>query len=390
MGALALAATLGAQIKTGTTGGGAPTGTPSTGTTTTSLPSPTTTAATTPNVTNPANDSRQIFISGRVMMADGSPVPTSVTIQRVCGGNPRSVAYTTGNGSFSFQWGQTQGVIQDASESAGRRMGMGSSTGASGGSGPSTIGCELRANLAGYRSDVVNLTNRTALDNNDVGIIVLHNLSRSEGNTVSTSSLLAPKGAKKSYERGLLALQQNKTDLAAKDFEKAVTEYPKYADAWLSLGQLRRQQGREDSARTALMKSSEADPKLLAPVLELGFLTAKQGKWEETEGFLNRAVKIAPTGYPVAWYTLAVANYNLKKYDDAEKNVRRALQYDPQHGLPREQYLLGKILREKQDYAGAAAALAAFVRLAPAEPDTAEVRAEIGELRKLQGEQAAK
>ena len=94
---------------------------------------------------------RTIFLSGKVMMDDGSPVPPNVTIQRVCTGTPQSVAYTDSKGHFSFQWGQSNGMMVDASQSSGGGFGgMSGSRGSSGSmtgssSGPSMAGCELRA-----------------------------------------------------------------------------------------------------------------------------------------------------------------------------------------------------------------------------------------------------
>src|SRR5579859_4765596 len=77
-----------------------------------------------PNNTNPNNNNRfpdqqrPIFLSGKVMLDDGTPPSEPVTIERVCNGNPRAEAYTDSKGRFSFQLGQTQGVMQDASMSS--------------------------------------------------------------------------------------------------------------------------------------------------------------------------------------------------------------------------------------------------------------------------------
>src|ERR1022692_4843252 len=61
-----------------------------------------------PNNTNtPTNrfpdQTRPIFLSGKVMLEDGTPPPESVTIEKVCNGNPRAQGYTDSKGRFSFQ-----------------------------------------------------------------------------------------------------------------------------------------------------------------------------------------------------------------------------------------------------------------------------------------------
>src|SRR5262245_12072417 len=68
---------------------------------------------------------RPIFLSGKVVLDDGTPPPTEVVIERVCNGNPRAEAYTDSKGRFSFQLGQNQGVLQDASMSSAGGGGFG-------------------------------------------------------------------------------------------------------------------------------------------------------------------------------------------------------------------------------------------------------------------------
>src|SRR5580692_7073118 len=56
-----------------------------------------------------ANTSRPIYISGKVVIEDGSAVSPNVAIERLCGGIPKTVAYTDSTGRFSFQWGGDRG-----------------------------------------------------------------------------------------------------------------------------------------------------------------------------------------------------------------------------------------------------------------------------------------
>ena len=153
----------------------------------------------------------------------------------------------------------------------------------------------------------------------------------------------------------------------------------------MNLGKLRLEQHSIGSAKAALMKAMTADPKLVAPYMELGLLAARDANWQESGKYLDRAVELDPVDFPQAWYADAVANYNLEKYDAAEKSARAAVKLDPRHVNPRSCYLLGLILDEKHDYAGAAAELTTFIKLAPNAPDLAEARARLGRLEKLTG-----
>jgi tetratricopeptide (TPR) repeat protein len=343
-----------------------------------------------------ANTARPIYISGKVVIDDGSVVPQNIVIERVCGGISKTVAYTESNGRFSFQWGNSNMIVPDASDSGSGATrsssagGFGSSQSAGGGNtlaadpfGNRMMNCELRASLAGFKSDTVNLFNRKTADSPDVGMIVLHRTAGVEGSSISVTSMMAPKDAKKAYEHGLQSLLKSKPSEAAKDFEKAVSLYPKYADAWMNLGKVRLEQQSIEPARAALKKALESDPKLVGPYMELGLLAAKDANWQDSGTYLDRAVELDPADFPQAWYADAVANYNLKKYDAAEKSAREAVKLDPRHVNPRSEYLLGLVLAEKRDYAGAIAELTAYMKLSPNAPDLAQAKDQLGQIEKL-------
>ena len=409
LAALAAMNAPGQATGTGTSSGG--TGTATSGSTTNApstvrSPTPTTTTNSTATQT-PTPIPRTIFISGKVVADDGSPLPPNVVIQRVCNGTPRSVAYTDSKGHFSFQWGQQNNVMSDASEagfSGSSSSGSGSGSGfgnaqSAGGGNPMAgdpfsnqmAGCELRAQIAGYRSDIVNLMSRNSMDNPDVGLIVVHRMGNVEGLSISATSFMAPKDAKKAYEKGLQSLLKNKPEDASKEFEKAVLAYPKYADAWMNLGKVRMQLKTPATAKEAMLKAIEADPKLVGPYVELGLLAAQQNKWEEAAPLLDRALKLDPIDFPQAWYISAAANFNLKKFDLAEKSAREAKKLDPKHVNPRTEYLLGLILAEKHDFPAAAEQFRAYLKIAPAAPDFSKVKDQLAQLEKyLEQTEAAK
>jgi tetratricopeptide (TPR) repeat protein len=288
-------------------------------------------------------------------------------------------------------------IVTDASDAgSGRRNtnsgGFGGAQSAGGASalasdpfGNRMMNCVLRASVAGFTSDTVDLFNKRSAESPDVGTIFLHQIAGVEGSSISVTSMLAPKAAKKAYEQGLQSMLKNKPEDARKDFEKAVTLYPQYADAWVNLGKLHLEQDAVAPAREALKKAMECDPKLVAPYMELGLLAARDANWLESGRYLDRAVELDPVDFPQAWYADAVANFNLAKYDAAEKAARAAIKLDPRHVNPRSTYLLGLVLTEKKDYPGAAAELAAYIKLAPNAPDLAQAKVELTRLEKLAG-----
>ena len=335
------------------------------------------------------------------MLEDGTPPPEALTIERVCNGVPHAEAYTDTKGYFSFQLGQDNGAMQDASESGmggsdglpGRTMdGLGRPSTSMQGSGLSRTSmgsdlrfsnCDIRARLAGFRSQEVSLVNRRALDNPDIGTILLHRTAPSEGSIVSAVSLAAPKDARKAYEKGLEGLKKNKTDVAARNFEKAVEAYPNYAAAWFELGKLQAAAGDFFTARGSFGYAVKADPKFVGPYLELSLLALHDEKWQDLADITDSAVRLDPFDYPQAFLFNGLAKYNLKRIDDAEKSVREALRLDTRRRYPETAHLMGLIMLRHRDYSGAAEQFRTYLQLAPTASDAEVVRSQLTAIEKV-------
>jgi tetratricopeptide (TPR) repeat protein len=329
-----------------------------------------------------------IFFSGTVMIDGGGGPAADVAIQRVCSAGPRTVAYTNGKGHFSFQWGSTGGIVQDASESGSGNgmhnaddMGASSARMAGGGlPGQTTQGCSLIAGAPGFQPAWLDLGNHRGGDNPDLGMIILHRIAGVEGTSVSITSLNAPKDAKKAWAKGTELLHKSKGAEAEKEFEKAVGIYPSYANAWFDLGRARFQRRAVAPAREAFLKAIDADDKLVGPFLELGKMAVMQRNWPDAARYLDRALQLDPVDYPRLWYEDALADYHVRNFDRAERNVREALKVPLAVRDPHADQLLGLLLMRKQDYAGADEALRAYLQLVPNAEDLATVRGQIEEI----------
>jgi tetratricopeptide (TPR) repeat protein len=338
---------------------------------------------------------RPIFISGRVLLSDGSPPPETVVIERVCNGQPRPEAYTDSKGRFSFELGRNNLVFHDASVSGiGGGPGMpGALGGNSGGFGRmgggvserDLIGCELRATLPGFRSDIVSLAQRRTFDNPDVGTIILHRLGQVEGRIISATSLAAPKDARKAFEKAQDQVKNNKPNDALKNLQKAVQIYPKYAAAWLELGKVQERQNQLEEAKKSYQQAVDADPRYINPHLQLALVAAKERNWKELANATERALKLDPYDYPQAYFYHSVASFNLQNLDAAEKSAREAQKLDPRNQFPKINHLLGVILAERRDYSGAAEQMRNYLKLAPKAQDADTVRSQLAELEKLAG-----
>jgi tetratricopeptide (TPR) repeat protein len=326
------------------------------------------------------------FLQGKVVLDDGSAPPEPVVIERVCNGRNRPETYTDGKGHFSFQLGQANSaMLADAS------VGGTGDTGRLGGSSINErelYGCDIRASLPGYRSDTVSLAGRRRLDSPDLGTIILHRLGNVEGTTISATSMLAPKDAKKAFEKGSEALKKQKYDDALKQLEKAVEIYPKYAAAWHALGQAHQKQNDTEGARRAYGQALAADSKYLGPYLQLAGLSVNEQKWKEAADTSDRLIRLDPVDFPGAYFFSAVANLNLAlageagRLDAAEKSAREGLKLDPNHRMPGIDHVLGVILANKRDFTGAAEHLKSYLEHAPGATDTEQVRRTLAEVEK--------
>ncbi len=286
---------------------------------------------------NPATDGRS-FISGKVVLEDGTPPPGPVVIERVCNTISRPQGYTDSRGYFSFQLGQNRSQMDaDSGPVYGVQKFWTRSTAAppsaSGESNLANIsGCDLwRASLPGYVSEVVRLDRADFMEHADSVTIVL---SRH-------TSLLAPTPAKKAFDSGRDAMRKDKLADARKHFEKAVEIFPQYAQAWCQLGIAMERLRDVSGARVAYGKALAEDSKFAKPYLQLAGIAARERNWQELLDTTSRLVEIDPANYPGMFFLNAVAQYNLRNFEAAETSAREALKLDTGKHHPEVNHILG-------------------------------------------------
>jgi tetratricopeptide (TPR) repeat protein len=326
----------------------------------------------------PASVLSGVFVSGKVVLDDGTELTEPAMIQTICRGQRHSETYSDARGSFSFQFGDPNPVaaaaISDASSSSvSDRSGMQS---------PRDLrDCQLQAELAGFSSQAVELSSRANLMNSvDVGRVPLHRLAHVDGTSISVTSALAPAAARKAFEKGLEQEKKGKWEDAQKSLEKAVQIYPRYATAWYQLGrlQLRNQlpnQLQSDGAQSAkhsFEQSVAADPKYVNPYDGLAQLAMLAHDWPNVIDITGKLVSLNPVNFPDAYYDNAVANCNLKNFAEAEKSALQGVRVDEAHQIPKLQYLLAMILLQKQNYQAASEHMQLFRSLAK-QPDDIEL-----------------
>jgi tetratricopeptide (TPR) repeat protein len=329
----------------------------------------------------------QSMISGNVVLDDGAPPPAGAVIIRDCAGRITREATVSPEGSFGFQLGGSNDLLPDASD-AGLPPSVNSSGLSSFSTTPDEVmsgslllaGCELRAQLGGYRSSSITLSSSLTMGMMSIGTIVLYPTVRIGGTMVSVTNLAAPKDAKKALERAEKAFQKKNLDEAEKYAQTALKAYPGYASAWFQLGEVYSQSHRIEEARSAFSKAIEADRKYVNPLVAMARLAASESKWQEAAALTDRALDLDPLDFPGSYYINALANYNLKEFAAAERSARKLERLDAPHRWPQVHLIMAGIFNHKKDWSSEADELKAYLKHAPQSSDQNQVLARISNL----------
>jgi len=382
----AFCCTTAAQRPSGGGGGGTPSGGTRTNTpgSTTTLPQPGT------GFPNTQTERQILYISGSVVLQDGTAPPEPVAIEKVCGGSAHKEGYTDSKGHYQIQLGQNF-ELQDVSESGGSGgFGMGSrsvtgnpGSGLGGVNPRELIGCELRAMLPGFQSSTVMIRVEGSFGEIRMDTITMQRLGGGSGTTISLTTMQAPNNAKKAYERAQKAISKENFKDAEKELDKAVLEFPKFAAAWALLGMIHQSSKQLDQATKDYSQAIASDPQYAKPYFGLAVIAANQQNWKDTIRFTDQVNRLAPLAYPEAYFFSGVASFNLGKMDDAERNIRKFLSLDNEHRRPMAVLYLGDILARKQDFAGAVQQAKAYLAIAPNAPNSPSIREKLKQLEEL-------
>jgi tetratricopeptide (TPR) repeat protein len=339
-----------------------------------------TTTSPTQNQRFPVMD-RPIFLSGQVMLEDGTPPPEQVLVQRACEGRVVPQGYTDSRGHFSFELGRNPQVALDAQNpmaadsfgfpGASRFPGLARpADGTDAGLNQRDLtGCELRVQLPGFYPAARDLSGRRILDSPDVGTLVLRRLPGVEGSVFSPTILQARKDARAAFEKGRGLARTRKLEEARKEYEKAVKIAPGFAPAWFELGLVHQMLNQTQDARKAYGEALHSDPRFVKAYRQMAVLSFNEQKWEEVVDATDRLLRLDPVSYPEAYFFNAFANLYLNRLDAAEQSAREVVKLDPDRLIPRARYVLGAVLIEKGDYAGAAEQLRKYIEIAEPGPD---------------------
>lgn len=191
---------------------------------------------------------------------------------------------------------------------------------------------------------------------------------------ISTTQLQATFKAKWEYHRACASLRKRKNAGAAKHLLTAVSQAPRYAIAWVTLGQVLDREQRTDEARRACLQASTVDPTYIPAYLCLADIAARDRAWDEVLRLSSRAIELVPSNNAVAYEYRAAALLNLHQLEDAEKIGLRAVELDTQNREPRTHFVLAQIYEAKGDSTREILQLREYLHYAQNPADIATVR----------------
>jgi len=342
---------------------------------------------------------RVTYLTGRVATSDGTTLPSNVMVERVCNARVRQQVYATVRGDFNMDLGSTVAQFVDASAESPAPNGRARGTNETGIPRIELSNCEIRASVSGFRSRVVSLAGMTpTISTLDVGAVVVERTTKIKGMTLSATPYKAPKDARKEYEKGIDAKKDGELTDAQQHFEDAVKLYPKYTIAWYKLGTVLQKEKQKEEAHAAYVQATITDNKFLPPYLSMASLEAEAENWKDVLKLTGHVIELEPLkhdglngyildldslDYAEVYFYDALANYNLRNMEAAEKSGVKSERLDVRPRFPQLRLLLADIFAQKNKYAAAIKELQVFLEIAPEAKNAERVRERIEELKKL-------
>jgi tetratricopeptide (TPR) repeat protein len=352
------------------------------------------------NTTSPTPGST-VVVSGSVMIDDGTPLPEPAAIERLCRGTIRREGYTDSKGQFQVVLGMNDASQGDSESGAtppgGSNLPMLSMPAPSSDMSKNMdavrrqlAGCQMRAVLAGFHSNPVQIIPEGNSWQIQVGKIILRRIEQMEGAIISLTTLAAPDDAKRVYDKAQRELAKDDFIAAEKHLKKAVELFPRFAAAWVLLGEIHRRQNQPALAKQEYAQAVQADPQFVTGYFGLAVLAIHEKSWEETVKLTDQITALNASALPLTYMYSSIANYYLGKLEIAEEKVRKFESLDPDHHEPYACLLHAQILGSLHDYRQAADELQTYLRLVPNAANGEALRAQVVRYQNLQNAQVAR
>jgi Flp pilus assembly protein TadD len=210
----------------------------------------------------------------------------------------------------------------------------------------------------------------------------VHSTSGTDANTqpangpmTSAAQLKVPSGARKSFDKGVGALQQKDYKKAAEFFEKATAAYPQYDAAYDNLGVALMNLGQAEKARAAFEHAVQLNDKNADADRNYSRLLISTKEYVAAKELLQKALMVEPQD-PSSLTLLAIAQFKTGDFDGALQSAQKV------HSLSHEgyavaHYVAGKVFENKHEFGNATTEYQLYLRESPNGPEASQVRASL-------------
>ena len=190
---------------------------------------------------------------------------------------------------------------------------------------------------------------------------------------VSLRELRTPIKALRAYAKGTELLVKNDAEGSLALFQRAISEYAGYYEAYDRIGSANLKLWRIPEAEQAFRKSIEVSGGQYAhPLLALGAILDDHKNFAEAESVIRKGLTLDPDSWRGHYY-LALALFGMNRLTDAEQSVRESLRRKPD--FPEAQLLLAIIHNHQEDYRSVVSDLNEYLTLAPDDPCRSGIKA---------------
>ncbi len=181
--------------------------------------------------------------------------------------------------------------------------------------------------------------------------------------TISRSELSVAEDAAQEYKTAHELLSRHDVNGAVERLRKAVVISPQFAAAWNQLGTISYQAGQYRQAEEYFREALKQDPDAYSPLVNLGGALLALNRFEESLEINRAAVKAMP-GDPLAHSQLGKSYFYLGRLDDALTHLKRAKALDPSHFSYPHLFLI-EIYARMNQLPAAIAEMEEFLKLHP-------------------------
>ena len=195
--------------------------------------------------------------------------------------------------------------------------------------------------------------------------------------TIDARVAAIPAEASKEFDAGQKAVNGNDFAAAIPHLQKAISVYPRYAEAYQLLGVAQLQMNQGAQAESSLVKALEIEDRMPRVQYLLGIIYAKTKRANLAEKPLSRFADLDPQN-PDAHFELAKVCFALNKFADAEVHARKSIELNETNAGVHT--VLGYALLRQSKPKDARQAFQQFLKVDPNNPMARDVKDTIAQI----------